>query len=90
VSCRENRAMIIVKLESEEVKKKVMRNKYRLKGDKIFIENDLSWEERKVQEKINRWVKEQKSKGMEIKVKLKRVRMKGIWRSQVESEEKRE
>jgi len=54
VSCRESEMVIIVKLECEEVKREVMKNKYRLKGDKIFIENGLSWEERKVQEKINR------------------------------------
>jgi len=54
VSCRENGALIFVKLECEKIKKEVMKNKYRLKDNKIFIENNLSWEERKVQEKINR------------------------------------
>jgi len=51
---------VVVRLEDEETKKKVMRNKSRLKGENIFIENDLSWEERNVQGKINWWVKEQK------------------------------
>lgn len=46
-----------VKFLSEKVKKKVMRNKFKLKGEKIFIKNDLSWEERKIQDKINRWAK---------------------------------
>lgn len=46
-----------VTLESEKVKKEVMRNKFKLKGEKIFIKNDLSWEERKIQDKINRWAK---------------------------------
>lgn len=49
-----------VKLESEKVKKEVMRNKFKLKGEKIFIKNDLSWEERKIQDKINRWAKTEK------------------------------
>lgn len=43
--------MIIARLENKEVKKEVMRNKFILKGEKIFIENELSWEERKIQEK---------------------------------------
>lgn len=43
--------MIIARVENKEVKKQVMRNKFILKGEKIFIENDLSWEERKIQEK---------------------------------------
>jgi len=43
-----------MKMESEEEKKKVMRNKFRLKEERIYIENDLSWEERNVQVKINK------------------------------------
>jgi len=35
-----------------------MRNKFRLKGENIFVENDLSWEEKNIQVKINKWVKE--------------------------------
>lgn len=51
-----------VKLESEKVKKEVMRNKFKLKGEKIFIKNDLSWEERKIQDKINRWAKTERKR----------------------------
>lgn len=51
-----------VKLESEKVKKEVMRNKFKLKGEKIFIKNDLSWEERKIQNKINRWAKTERKR----------------------------
>lgn len=38
-------------------KKEVMKKKSRLKGlkgEQIFIENDLTWQERKIQEKINK------------------------------------
>lgn len=52
--------MIIVRLENVESKREIMRNKFKLKGEKIFIENDLSWEERKIQERINRWVRRQR------------------------------
>lgn len=51
-----------VKLESEKVKKEVMRNKFKLKGEKIFIKNDLSWEERKIQDKINKWTKTERKR----------------------------
>lgn len=51
-----------VKLESEKVKKEVMRNKFKLKGEKIFFKNDLSWEERKIQDKINRWAKTERKR----------------------------
>lgn len=43
----------VVKLENEDKKKEIMSNKNKLKGESIFIENDLSWE-RKIQEKMNR------------------------------------
>jgi len=60
VGCRESGAVVVVRLENEEEKREVMQNKFRLKGENIFIENDLSWEERNVQIKINKWIKEQK------------------------------
>lgn len=46
-------AVIIVKLENKTQKKKIMINKSRLKGESAYIENDLCWEDRKIQEKIN-------------------------------------
>jgi len=42
ISCRESGAVVVVKLESEEIKKEIMRNKHKLKGGRVFIENDLS------------------------------------------------
>jgi len=36
VSCKESGALTFVKLECEEIKKEIMKNKYRLK-DKIFL-----------------------------------------------------
>lgn len=33
-------------------KLEIMRNKNKLRGGKIYIENDLSWEERKVQKQM--------------------------------------
>lgn len=46
--------MIVARIENEEKKKEIMANKNRLRGERVYIENDLSWEERKVQERINR------------------------------------
>jgi len=41
----------------------------------------LSWNERNIQVKINKWVKEQKGKGLEVKIGVGRIRIKGVWRS---------
>lgn len=77
--CRKSNNVLIITLEEEIKKREVMRAKNRLKGEKIFIENDLTWEERKVQEKIYRWVKEERSNGREIKVGYARVNIEGRW-----------
>jgi len=86
VGCRESGTVLVVKLESEEEKREVMRNKHRLKGEKIYIENDLSWEERNTQIKINKWAKEQKGRGLEVKIGVGRVRVRGVWRAWAEIE----
>jgi len=51
---RKSEPIIIVKMESEEGKKEIMKMKSKLKGDSLFIKNDLSFKERKVQEKLSR------------------------------------
>lgn len=40
--CRLSGKVIIAKLGSEEVKREVMRNKNKLNGGNIYIENDLT------------------------------------------------
>lgn len=82
--------MTIAKIESKEKKREIMRNKYKLKGEKFYIENDLSWEERRTQEQITRWAKEQKAKGEEVKVGLGRIRIKGRWKSWAEIKQEKE
>jgi len=73
----------------KKAKKKVMSNKHKLKGENIFIENNLSWKVRKVQSKINLWVRKQRENRLEMKVGLGRVRVKGVWRAWVEIEKDR-
>ncbi|XP_039303405.1 golgin subfamily A member 6-like protein 1 [Solenopsis invicta] len=90
VNCRESGKIILIKLDNEEGKKEIMRNKYKLKGENLYIENNLSWEERKVQERIHRWTKEQKEKGVEVKAGTGRLRVKGMWKMWEEIEWKLE
>lgn len=44
ISVKRNGTVIIVKIERED-KKKVMRNKHKLKERNVFIENESTWEE---------------------------------------------
>jgi len=80
VHSRINRNVIIARLGSVEEKREVMVNKYKLKGEEIFIENDLTWEERKVQERISKWSREMRNKGNEVKIGFGKVRVNGVWR----------
>lgn len=41
-----------------------MINKNRLGKDKIFIENDVTWKERKLQKKTRKWVRDKKEQGL--------------------------
>ncbi|XP_019887632.1 golgin subfamily A member 6-like protein 6 [Ooceraea biroi] len=58
---RKSGQVLIVKIESEEEKQDILANKNRLKGDRIFVEHDLTWEERKRQEEIKKWAIEQRN-----------------------------
>ena len=93
MSCRVSGSVIIVKLENEEKKKEVMINKskLKLKGERIFLENDMSWEQRRTQERIKRWGREQKEKGVQVKIGFGRVKIGDIWRpwEEIEREEER-
>lgn len=81
-------SVIVAKIENEIKKNEIMRNK--LKGDRIYTENDLSWEERKIQEKIRKWATEQKSKGKEIKIGIGKVKMGERWKRWAEIEKEKE
>lgn len=77
VSCRKSGKVLVTKLKDWQMKSKEMENKIKLKGGRIFIENDLTWQERKTQEKINKWAKEEREKGKEVKIGFARVRIGG-------------
>lgn len=88
--CRLSGKVIIAKLGSEDVKREVMKNKNKLKGGNIYIENDLTWDERKIQEKISRWGKEERGKGKDIKIGLGKVRINGVWKFLTDIEKEKE
>lgn len=46
VSVRRSGRVLIVKLGREEEKRRIMENKYKLRGERIFIEQDMIWEDR--------------------------------------------
>lgn len=50
--CRVSGNTIVATIENGEEKNRILKIKGLLGGKKIFIENDLTWEERKIQKKI--------------------------------------
>jgi len=66
----------MVRIRNEKERSEIIRNKHKLKGCKIFTENDLSWERRKIQERINKWNR----KGEE-KVGISKIKIDGIWKA---------
>lgn len=75
ISCWKSGIVTIAKLENE-MKKEIMRNKNKLRGMNIYIENGLSWEDRKVQENFNKWVNDKRAKGEVVKVDYGKVKIK--------------
>ncbi|KAJ8677545.1 hypothetical protein QAD02_013332 [Eretmocerus hayati] len=55
--------MIGLECESSEKWKEIMTNKSKLKGTDVFIEKDLTWQEREIRRKLVGFAKEQAGKG---------------------------
>lgn len=65
----------IAKMGSQKDKEEVMKNKGKLKETKIFIDHDLSFEERKRQSDIQEWAKVQREKGETIRIGYGKVKV---------------
>ena len=71
--------IFIVKLKDFDQKLLIMRNKNKLKDTTFFIENDLTWDERKKQEEMIRWAKVQREKGRRVTIGYGRLMLDGKW-----------
>jgi len=71
---RSRGGIVIIKVESEKEKRGIMQNKWRLRGVEVWIEEDLTWEKRKVRWKIRQLAIRKETRG-------KRMRMgdRGLW-----------
>jgi len=71
--------MAVVSLRSEEDKKEVMRKKKGLRGDKIWIEEDLTWKERQSRWKLKVVARTEERKGARVIIGNNRVLIDGEW-----------
>lgn len=72
--------VVVARLNEAGEKAEIMKNKSKLRGSDVYIENDLSFEDRKIQEEIVRWVKKLKAEGADVKVGQGSVKVNGIWK----------
>lgn len=79
----------LIKMENSKEKDKIMENKNKLKTRKreIYINNDMTKEERKIQQEIRKIAKIEKSKGKTVRVGYQKVTMDGVvWKWNKEKE----
>lgn len=69
---------IIAKLKNWEDKQEVLKNKNKLKGEHIFIDNDLTAKEREIQKKLRDMGKMETAKGHRIRIGYKKIFINGI------------
>jgi hypothetical protein len=72
--------MIVADLESWGEKRKVMENKRKLrekKGKRVYIEDDLTKKERDIQKELRALAKEERQKGLRVKVGYKKIWIEG-------------
>lgn len=70
-----------IQCDSEQSRREVLKNKKRLEAQKIYIEEDLTWKERRVKEIVRGKAREIKNQGKEaIIIKNRKVRTEeGTW-----------
>lgn len=71
--------MVVVRLGSREQKRQVMEKKKGLKGKVIRIDDDLTWEERKMKWKIGEIANEERRRGNRVWTAYGRIRINDCW-----------
>jgi hypothetical protein len=77
--------MVLVKIEIWEQKKNIMLNKSKLKekkGERIYIDDDLTKEEKETQKKLRELAREEKDRGKSVKIGYRKIQINGdllIW-----------
>lgn len=68
---------VLVELEREEGKREVMRRRGKLKGTKIFLDDDLTREEREIQRELIKRAKEMREQGKKVWMRFQKLRVDG-------------
>ena len=60
--------IILVKMSSYDSKREIMKNRSKLKGSRIYVDDDLTSEDDKIQRNIRKWAKAESAKGKRVNV----------------------
>jgi hypothetical protein len=74
--------MMLAKIESWEQKKNIMLNKSKLKerkGERMYIDDDLTNEDRKTLKKLREVAREEKDRGKRVKMGYRKIQINGKW-----------
>lgn len=69
--------IVLVEMNTWDEKQAIMKNKFRLKGTKVYVEHDLTLEERRIEAEIRRIAREERKKGKQVKIGYKKVIING-------------
>lgn len=85
---KESREVIIVEMEDWQSKERIMKEKSKLRGRNIFIEHDLTREEREVQRKLREVARREREEGKMVKVGYRKLIVEGkvykVWNEEKE------
>lgn len=79
---KEGKEVIIIEMKSWEQKEEIMREKKKLGSRRIYIDHDMTEEEREVQRKLRERAKKEKADGRMVKVGYKKIEIQGkkyVW-----------
>ena len=82
-----NKNVYIAKCFSFAEKSSIMKNKYKLQGKKVFINNDYTKKEIEVQKKLKELAKEEQKKGKKTKIGYRKIQIDGKWKSWADIED---
>ena len=71
--------LIKVQMSSFDEKMEIMRNKRKLRGQEIFIENDMTRQEREIQAAIRFRAKQERERGNSVRIGYQRLQINGTW-----------
>lgn len=68
----------LVEMKDWDNKQTVMKNKYKLRGTNVYIDNDMTPKEREIQAEIRKIAKDERSKGRRTKIGYKKITIEGV------------